>query len=255
MLKKPFKAFHSAIENEMIASIGEYVLVPREAMFPPVLSEAILLWIQKAFKRCFDIVFSLIFLLSALPLFLLIGIAIKLTSPGPVFFRQERVGYKGKVFKIWKFRTMYVDQSAEEEHKAYVESLIQNEEGLSGEILAEKFVEYIDKRVTKVGRFLRASSLDELPQLLNVLWGDMSLVGPRPHPPYEVQAYKKWYARRLHVKPGLTGWSKLNLRLTPLNYEESILYDLWYVDNWNIRLDLRILVMTIPFILSMRQAT
>jgi len=255
MLKKPFKAFHSAIESEMVASIGEYVLVPQGPVVSPVLSEAVALWIQKVTKRCMDMVFAFIFLLSALPLFLLIGIAIKLTSPGPIFFRQPRVGYKGKVFKIWKFRTMYVDQSAEEEHKAYVESLIQNEEGLPGEVLAEKFVEYLDKRVTKVGRFLRMSSLDELPQLLNVLWGDMSLVGPRPHPPYEVQAYKKWYARRLQVKPGLTGWSKLNLRLTPLNYEESILYDLWYVDNWNILLDLRILIMTIPFILSMKHAT
>lgn len=255
MIKKPFKVFHSAIENEMIASIGEYVLVPQESVFSPAFSEAILLWIQKTIKRTFDIMFALIFLLSALPLFFVIGIAIKLTSPGSVFFRQERVGYKGKIFKIWKFRTMYMDESAEEEHKAYVESLIKNEENLPGEVLAEKLVEYLDKRVTKIGRFLRASSLDELPQLLNVLWGDMSLVGPRPHPPYEVQSYKKWYARRLQVKPGLTGWSKLNLRLTPLNYEESILYDLWYVDNWNIGLDLRILVMTIPFILSMKQAT
>lgn len=247
--------FHSAIENEMVAGIGEYVLVPQESVFPREYSEVLRIWIQKVFKRSLDIIFSLFFLLSALPLFFVIGIAIKLTSPGPVFFRQERVGYKGKIFKIWKFRTMYVDQSAEEEHKAYVEALIQNEEGLPGEVLAEKFVDYLDKRVTKIGRFLRTTSLDELPQLLNILWGDMSLVGPRPHPPYEVQAYKKWYARRLHVKPGLTGWSKLNLRLTPLNYEESILYDLWYVDNWNIGLDLRIMVMTIPFILSMKQAT
>jgi lipopolysaccharide/colanic/teichoic acid biosynthesis glycosyltransferase len=146
-------------------------------------------------------------------------------------------------------------QNSENEHRQYVESLLDQNDQKNNEELLEKYVEYLDRRITKVGRFLRASSLDELPQLFNILMGDMSLVGPRPHPAYEVNSYKKWYRRRLNVKPGLTGWSKLNLRFTPENYEEAVLYDLWYVDNWSIGLDFRILLMTIPFVLSMKDAT
>ena len=90
--------------------------------------------------------------------------------------------------------------------------------------------------------------------LFNIFLGEMSFVGPRPHPVYEVEEYKEWYKRRLNVKPGLTGWSKLNLRLTPKNYEEAILYDLWYVDHWSLGLDIRIILLTIPFVLLMKDA-
>jgi lipopolysaccharide/colanic/teichoic acid biosynthesis glycosyltransferase len=96
--------------------------------------------------------------------------------------------------------------------------------------------------------------MDELPQLFNIFLGHMSFVGPRPHPDYEVCEYKEWYNRRLEVKPGLTGWSKLNLRLTPQNYEESIMYDIWYVDHWSLWMDMKIIMKTIPFVLSMEDA-
>ena len=147
------------------------------------------------------------------------------------------------------------EEDQESEHKEYIQYLL-NEENENGERtdILHKYVLFLDGRITRVGRFLRLTSLDELPQLINIFAGNMSFVGPRPHPIYEVEEYKEWYHRRLDVKPGLTGWSKLNLRCTPKNYEESILYDLWYVDNQSILLDLRIIIKTIPFVLSMKDA-
>jgi lipopolysaccharide/colanic/teichoic acid biosynthesis glycosyltransferase len=201
-----------------------------------------------------DLSIALIFLLISFPVIFVIGVMIKLTSKGPVFFKQERIGYQKKGFKIWKFRTMK-QESSEDEHQKYIQYLLK--EGCQVEKNTdriEKYVEYLDSRTTKIGRILRATSLDELPQLFNVIAGNMSLVGPRPHPVYEVKEYKEWYKRRLSVKPGLTGWSKLNLRCTPKNYEEAILYDLWYVDHWNISLDFRILVLTIPFVIFSKDA-
>ena len=204
-------------------------------------------------KRFLDIIFGVILLVFALPIFLVLAAAIKLTSKGPIFFRQERVGKKGKNFQILKFRTMIV-QDSRKEHQQFVKALLEKADGEENAELVDQYMDYIEKRMTPIGRILRATSLDELPQLFNILVGDMSLVGPRPHPVYEVDEYKSWYRRRLDVKPGLTGWSKLNLRLTPKNYEESILYDLWYVDHWNFWLDIRILLMTVPFVLSMKDA-
>ncbi len=252
-MQKPFKEFHSAIEQDITASLGDFAIQDRSALQSGQ-TDAILRGMQSAVKRLMDMVFALILLLISTPLFLFIAIVIKTTSRGPVFFRQERIGYRGKTFKILKFRTMRAD-SAEKDHKAYVESLLKKTDASNDAGLLETYVEYLDARITRIGRYLRASSLDELPQLVNILFGSMSLVGPRPHPVYEVNAYKKWYRRRLDVKPGLTGWSKLNLRFTPQDYEEAILFDLWYVDNWNLRLDIRILLMTVPFVLSMKNAT
>jgi lipopolysaccharide/colanic/teichoic acid biosynthesis glycosyltransferase len=249
MLNKIFKSFHAAIENDVAASLGDFAVNP-----PDVLDDS--MWralsdlSRRTIKRTVDVCFSFLMLFISLPLFLVLALAIKVTSRGPVFFRQERVGLEGRRFKIYKFRTM-ITHASEAEHKAVVEALLKDG---STESLA-KYAEYIGRQVTPMGRFLRASSLDELPQLINIFLGQMSLVGPRPHPVYEVDAYKKWYRRRLQVKPGLTGWSKLKLRYTPDDYEEAILYDLWYVDHWNLTLDFRILLMTVPFVLSMKDAT
>ncbi len=204
-------------------------------------------------KRIFDGFFAFVMIVLTLPIFVLITIAINVSSKGPIFFRQERVGKKGKTFRIWKFRTMIV-QDSRQEHQQFVKALLEKADGGENSELVDQYMDYIEKRITPIGSVLRATSLDELPQLFNILAGDMSLVGPRPHPVYEVDEYKSWYRRRLDVKPGLTGWSKLNLRLTPKNYEESILYDLWYVDHWSFFLDLRILLMTVPFVLSMKDA-
>lgn len=253
MMQKPFKQFHSAIEQDITASLGDFAIGSQSTLRQGQ-ADAILRGMRFVFKRLLDLVFALGLLLVSAPLFVFIAIAIKTTSRGPVFFRQERIGYKGKTFKIWKFRTMRAD-SSEKDHKAYVESLLKKTDKPNDPGLLEMYIEYLDSRITKIGRVLRASSLDELPQLFNILTGAMSLVGPRPHPVYEVGSYKQWYRRRLNVKPGLTGWSKLNLRFTPQDYEEAILFDLWYVDNWNLGLDFRILLMTVPFVLSMKDAT
>jgi lipopolysaccharide/colanic/teichoic acid biosynthesis glycosyltransferase len=253
MKPAPFKSFHHAIDDQIAASLGD-CSIGRASLFPAGIARAVALGSRRTVKRLFDLGFAIVFLAVSMPVFLVIAVLIKATSRGPVFFRQERIGYKGKKFRIWKFRTMRADDG-ESEHKAYVESLLGDSEKSGSPDRVERYVEYLNRRITRVGRFLRASSLDELPQIFNILSGDMSLVGPRPHPTYEVESYKKWYRRRLQVKPGLTGWSKLNLRFTPDNYEEAILYDLWYVDNWSLLLDLRILMMTVPFVLSMRDAT
>jgi lipopolysaccharide/colanic/teichoic acid biosynthesis glycosyltransferase len=253
MIQKSFKHFHSAIERDIAASLGDFAIENGSALTGRF-SEFVQLFLRTGVKRILDAAFALILLLFSAPIFVVVAISIKATSRGPVFFRQERIGYRGKAFRIWKFRTLRADNS-EKDHKAYVESLLKNADNANDPALLEQYVQYLDSRITRVGRFLRTSSLDELPQLFNILFGQMSLVGPRPHPTYEVDSYKKWYRRRLDVKPGLTGWSKLNLRFTPENYEEAILFDLWYVDNWNPGLDFRILLRTIPFVLSMRDAS
>jgi len=205
-------------------------------------------------KRGIDFLASSVFILIGLPFIALIAMAIKLTSRGHIFYRQDRVGHHGKIFRIWKFRTMTNDNNTVE-HRQYIQYLLKEGSEAEGQIeLLSKYMDHVDNRTTSVGRFLRASSLDELPQLINIIKGNMSLVGPRPHPVYEVTEYKEWYKRRLNVKPGLTGWSKLNLRCTPKNYEESILYDLWYLDHWSLTLDIRILMKTIPFVILRKDA-
>lgn len=179
------------------------------------------------FKRLFDFVFSLVGLIISVPLFLLIGLLIKLTSRGPVFYSQTRIGLDGKHFKMIKFRTM-----------------VKNAEKETGAIWSPKD----DPRVTKVGRILRKLSIDELPQLLNVLAGDMSLVGPRPERPELVDRFKKYipnYMLRHSVKTGMTGWAQVHgLRgNTPL--DKRIEFDLYYIQNWSLRLDLEILWRTL----------
>ena len=247
-----FENLTSQLENSIHASFTEF------SFSSGVLSrkQSLQKWFagyQAVIKRTVDIVVSFLFILAGLPMMGMIALVIKLTSKGPVFFLQERIGYHGKSFWIIKFRTMHTE-NPQEEHRGYIKNLLNEDFSVDPEKVISDYFTYVDRRTTPLGRLLRASSLDEIPQLFNILLGHMSLVGPRPHPVYEVQEYKEWYRRRLHVKPGLTGWSKLNLRLTPQNYEESILYDLWYVDNWSNGLDLKILLMTVPFVLSMKDA-
>jgi len=182
-------------------------------------------------KRAFDFTVSLLLLIILFPVFIAIAIAIKLDSPGPVFFIQERVGKDGKIFKIIKFRTMYKDVPKF--------ALSPRSPG--------------DPRVTRVGNFLRKWSLDELPQLINVLKGEMSLVGPRPEMPQLVDEYEPWQRERLKVKPGMTGlWQILGRKDLPL--EKNIQYDLIYVKNRSFLLDLIIILKTIPVIIKRKGA-
>ena len=252
-MPKFIRSLSSTIDEGIMSSFGD-VVFRKETVLEKDRTDPLTTRIQRVIKRGMDIFFSIVLLVVSLPLFILISATIKIFTGGAVFFRQERVGFRGKTFTIWKFSTMRPDHS-EDDHRAYIRELLDegNESGENVQLIS-KYIDYVDSRTTKIGRFLRATSLDELPQLFNILKGNMSLVGPRPHPVYEVDEYKEWYRRRLSVKPGLTGWSKINLRLTPKNYEESILYDLWYVDNWNVWLDVRIVLMTVPFILSSKEA-
>jgi len=184
---------------------------------------------KQVIKAVFDRVAAALALIVLAPVFLIIAIAIRLDDQGPVFFKQTRVGRDGRTFKVYKFRTMVVDA---ERRKLQLKTL---NEGAGVLFKMRK-----DPRVTKVGASLRRTSLDELPQLLNVLKGDMSLVGPRPALPDEVARYGYHMRRRLVVKPGITGLWQVSGR-SGLSWEEAFRLDLRYVDNWSIMLDLQIL--------------
>jgi exopolysaccharide biosynthesis polyprenyl glycosylphosphotransferase len=193
-------------------------------------------------KRTLDIVLGSILLMISVPVIAVAALSISLDSPGPVFFRQKRIGAGGRAFTLWKLRTMVVDA---EERKASLEE--HNEAG------GPLFKVRLDPRVTRVGKFLRRMSLDELPQLFNVLAGDMSLVGPRPPLPEEVATYDSLIGRRLLVQPGITGLWQVSGR-GDLHFEDYVRFDLMYVQNWSIALDLYILVKTIPAVLAQRGA-
>ncbi|WP_407709941.1 sugar transferase [Arthrobacter nitrophenolicus] len=187
---------------------------------------------QRVAKRLFDMVVSAFLLLVSLPVISIIGTLIKLHDGGPVLFKQDRVGIEGAQFKMYKFRSMVVD--AEEQ----LESLKGRSDG-NGVLFKMKE----DPRVTPIGRILRKFSLDELPQLINVLMGSMSLVGPRPPLPSEVEAYEQDVRRRLLVKPGLTGLWQVSGR-SNLSWQDSVRLDLYYVENWSLAGDLLILMKT-----------
>ncbi|MFZ2399909.1 MAG: sugar transferase [Smithella sp.] len=189
----------------------------------------------------FDRAGSVMALLLFSPLFLIIAAAIKATSPGPVFFRQERVGLHGKTFLFYKFRSMTTNNDPLQ-HKEYITKYINQQKSAAVEPGIFKLTN--DSRVTTVGQFIRKTSLDELPQLINVLKGDMSLVGPRPPIPYECDLYHIWHRRRLHsAKPGITGlWQVMGRSRT--TFDEMVRLDLKYLREWSLLLDLKIILMT-----------
>jgi exopolysaccharide biosynthesis polyprenyl glycosylphosphotransferase len=200
-----------------------------------------------AIKRCIDVLGSGALLLLFSPVFALIAIAIKLSSKGPVLFKQERLGQYGKSFTVLKFRSMRTDCDSSI-HRQYVSQFIAGKvDGKSegkGESQAPVFKLQKDPRVTSVGRFLRKTSLDELPQFWNVLRGDMSLVGPRPPIAYEFNAYDVWHRRRvLEIKPGITGLWQVEGR-SRTSFDEMVRLDLRYARGWSIWLDLKILLQT-----------
>jgi exopolysaccharide biosynthesis polyprenyl glycosylphosphotransferase len=192
---------------------------------------------QKTLKRVFDVIVAGVLVVILSPVLLACALAVRLTSPGPVLFRQRRVGKDGQVFHMHKFRSMVADA---EEH---LQSL-QAQKDTDGPI----FKLHSDPRVTHVGRILRAWSLDELPQLLDVLRGEMSLVGPRPLPTYEVDLTDPWARNRLRVRPGLTGLWQVSGRHR-LPFDDLVRYDLFYVENWSLAMDLYILLRTVPAVL------
>lgn len=183
------------------------------------------------FKRFFDILFSLLLLLLLSPVFLIAAIAIKIDSKGPVIFKQERIGRKGKVFRIYKFRSMCV-----------------NAEHTGSGVYSEKG----DARVTRVGKFLRASSIDELPQAVNILKGDMSFIGPRPpltYHPWPIEEYTDEQRKMFDVRPGITGWAQVNGRKA-VEWHDRIKLSVWYVEHLTVWLDIKIFFMTFIKVLS-----
>jgi len=183
--------------------------------------------VQRAIKRLFDIVFSLCGLIIFFPFGVIVAILIKLTSPGPVFFLQNRPGLHGKIFKIYKFRTM----------KPGSEKMVKGQE-----------VMLDDERITPIGRFLRRTKIDEVPQLLNVLKGEMSIVGPRPERIDSLADYTEEIAKRLNMRPGLTGLAQVSGNIyIPL--EERYKFDVYYVENFSLWLDLKIIIRTIGVVI------
>lgn len=198
-------------------------------------------WEYEVLKRGFDIVVALLMLLSLAPLMVAVAVAVKLESPGPVLFRQRRVGRWGKTFDMLKFRSMR--QDAEQ----LLQQLVEENEAQGPMFKIRK-----DPRITRVGRVLRRLSLDELPQLFNVLNGTMSLVGPRPPLPNEVEQYRPEHFRRLEAIPGLTGlWQ---VTRTDFSFDEVIFADTKYIENWSFGLDVAIMLRTVPSVLSARGA-
>lgn len=189
-------------------------------------------------KRCMDIAGGLVGMLLTLVLLPFIALAIKLDSRGPVFFSQIRIGRNGRRFKIYKFRSMYMDA---EERKKELEK--------ANEMQGLMFKIENDPRITRVGAFLRKTSIDELPQFYNVFKGDMSLVGTRPPTQDEFEKYNQYYRRRISMTPGLTGMWQVSGRSDVDNFDDVVKYDLMYIDNWSLKLDIKILFQTIGVVL------
>jgi exopolysaccharide biosynthesis polyprenyl glycosylphosphotransferase len=193
---------------------------------------------QRLMKRSFDITVSALVLLAVLPVLAVIAVAIKLSSPGPILFKQERVGENGRMFRIYKFRSMVKNAEA-------LQTQV-NATDAEGNTIHKR---RNDPRVTKIGKIIRKTSLDELPQLINVIKGDMSLVGPRPELPWLVAQYEPWQYRRFDVPQGITGWWQVNGRSDKpchLNTDQ----DLYYIQHYSFWLDIKILLMTIPALLK-----
>lgn len=207
---------------------------------------------EYVFKRFFDFLFSAVVLVFGLPFYAVIAALIKLTSSGPVLFVQERVGHNGKVFKLYKFRTM-MQGNCDQAHRTFAENFIKGNmsggNGSNGNGNGKVFKLTEDPRVTSIGRFLRRTSLDELPQFINVLKGEMTVVGPRPPLTYELEHYHDWHKKRLTVKPGLTGlWQVSGRSMVP--FDEMVMLDLYYIENWSLLLDIKIILRTIPVMLG-----
>jgi lipopolysaccharide/colanic/teichoic acid biosynthesis glycosyltransferase len=215
------------------------------ALYPDLLSRDRGRRSMLGIKRLMDIVGSTLALIVCAPLFLVVALAVKVSSKGPVFFRQQRVGQYGRCFTFLKFRSMHIgnDHSV---HKEYVTKLIAGKAERDGSSGTGEGVYKLtnDRRVTRLGKFLRKTSLDELPQLLNVLEGKMSLVGPRPPIPYEVASYEMWHRRRvLEVKPGITGSWQVSGR-SRVKFDEMVRLDLQYAKSWSPWTDIDILLRT-----------
>ena len=229
-------SFNLPTSKSFISSIGTYPVITYHSVSLDKL--------QLFIKSIIDIIGALVGLVLLAPIFIIIAIAIKFDSPGPVFFKQKRAGTHGNVFSIIKFRSMYIDA---EERKAELMSRNKIKDGMMFKIDD-------DPRITKVGAFIRKTSIDELPQLLNVLKRDMSLVGTRPPTLDEVKKYDPEHWRRISIQPGITGMWQVNGRSQILNFEDVVKLDEKYIDEWTLLLDIKLMLKTIKVVLSARGA-
>ncbi|GAB4533250.1 MAG: hypothetical protein Kow0063_15000 [Anaerolineae bacterium] len=198
-------------------------------------------------KRLLDVTISLMLLPFVLPVSLICAVAIALDSPGPVLFVQDRIGKGGRRFKLYKFRTMHHDCDTSDHH-AFMKAFVNGE--LDEKAVGNGIFKPVNERqLTRVGRILRKTSLDELPQLINVIRGEMSLVGPRPNVPWEVEAYRGWHKERLEVLPGITGLAQINGRSSN-TFDKIVRYDIEYIENRSLKMDLRILWRTVISVLA-----
>ncbi len=222
-------------------SVEQIGVLPMVRLFREPLTD-----IQRFIKRLSDLVIASIAGLLALPFWVLISILVKFDSPGSVLFRQERIGMDGRRFLCYKFRTMLVNSDENIHREMYqknIEGLTDANAGDEDAPLYGKVRD--DPRVTRIGRWLRRTSLDELPQILNVIRGEMSIVGPRPPIPYEVEEYDVWHRKRLDMKPGITGLWQVSGR-NRLTFDEMVKVDLFYIENWSLMLDVKIIFLTAP---------
>ena len=234
------------LSSELFSIIPEKIVTESYSGMPLIdLSEKLNKNINLIFKRCFDLIASILGLIFLSPLLILIAVLIKITSNGNILYRQERIGKEGKKFNLYKFRSMVDLLEADDDHKRKVREFIQ-----SSVLKGPNQTKIInEKRVTSLGRFLRRTSLDELPQFFNVVKGDMSLVGPRPCLPYEYEVFDEWHKRRHSVLPGCTGVWQINGRGS-VSFKDSIILDLYYVNNVTPWLDLQLIFKTIPVMLT-----
>ncbi len=225
-------------------SVEQIGVLPMVRLFREPLSDA-----ERFLKRASDILISLIIFIVLSPIWLLISLLIKFDSHGAVLFKQERVGMDGRIFLCYKFRTMTENADESIHREAYrknIEGLTDANTGNNEKPVFGKVKN--DARITRIGKYLRRSSLDELPQFLNVLRGEMSVVGARPPIPYEVEEYDIKHRRRLDMKPGITGLWQVSGR-NRLTFEEMVKIDLFYIENWSVWLDLKIILLTLPAVL------
>jgi len=216
--------------NSPVEYIGQFPTIPLHCGQLPGMGLMI--------KRVFDLAFSTVVMVLLLPIFVLLALAIKLDSPGPVFYLSDRIGKRGQVFRCTKFRTMVIDA---EQRKADLMHMNERDGVL--------FKVTNDPRITRLGRFMRKYSLDELPQFWNVLRGEMSVVGPRPPLACEVEEYKLSHLRRLDVTPGITGLWQIEARQDP-SFASYLSLDMRYIDNWSIWLDLTIVLRTVGVVFA-----
>ena len=207
------------------------------------------IWTERFVKRLIDVGAALSVAILGFPFFLAVALLIKLTSRGPIFYSQKRIGEHGEGFTLFKFRTMRQD-SDDSIHREFARSFIEGR--MPNSSLDEKTPSVYkltnDPRVTAVGNFLRKTSLDELPQFINILKGEMTIVGPRPPLQYELEHYEEWHKLRLEVRPGLTGLWQVSGR-SSVPFDEMVKLDLYYIEHWSLLLDLKIMLRTIPVML------